>query len=62
MPTNNELSGSTIDGALASGLISAPAWAPWLSGLNEFLTTLTLSLGVILGLARLWLFLKSRKK
>ena len=42
------------DGLLASGLITAPAWGAWLSQLNHILTTLSLMIGVTLGLYRLW--------
>jgi hypothetical protein len=42
------------DVTLAGSLVSSPAWAPWLANFNELLTTMTLVIGVILGLFRLW--------
>ncbi len=42
------------DGVIASSLITAPAWGAWLSELNEVLTTLSLLIGLTLGLYRLW--------
>ncbi len=46
------------DAVLAGSLIAAPAWVPPLSSINEALTTLTLLLGVALGIARLWRFIR----
>ena len=45
---------------IAGGLMAAPAWVPPLSSVNEMLTTLTLVLGVALGVARLWLLVMRR--
>lgn len=42
------------DSVLASSLITAPAWGPWLSELNDILTTLSLLVGLAIGLHRLW--------
>ena len=42
------------DTLLASGLITAPAWGAWLSQLNTILTTVSLAIGVAIGLYRLW--------
>jgi hypothetical protein len=48
------------DAAVATALIAAPAWVPALSEINEVLTTVTLLLGVVLGVGRLWLFVRRR--
>lgn len=50
------------DALLAGGLVSAPAWAAWLGQLNQMLTTATLVLGLVFGLARLWLMLRDDRK
>ena len=42
------------DSVIASGLITAPAWSAWLSEINGFLTTVSLVIGVAIGLHRLW--------
>jgi hypothetical protein len=44
------------DTLLAGSLVSAPAWASWLTQLNALLTTATLFVGLVLGLIRLWRF------
>jgi hypothetical protein len=44
------------DALLAGSLVAAPAWAPWVTELNQLLTTATLVLGLIFGLVRLWRF------
>jgi hypothetical protein len=49
------------DGAIATGLVTSPAWAPWLGDLNQMLTTATLVIGLALGVGRLILFLRERK-
>lgn len=58
VPPNGEgpiQSWNTIeDGVIASSLITAPAWGAWLSELNAVLTTLSLFVGLTLGLYRLW--------
>lgn len=53
--------GSARDTVVAGFLVASPAWAPWLSGLNEVLTTITLLCGALLGIGRLWLFLRNRR-
>jgi len=58
----SEVSGRVQDSLLASGLITSPAWVPWLNELNEILTTVTLVLGLALGLCRLWQFMQQRKE
>lgn len=50
------------DGALAAGLVTAPAWAPWLGDLNQVLTTATLFVGLMLGIGRLVQFLREKRK
>ena len=58
VPSNGEgpvQSWKTIeDGVIASSLITAPAWGAWLSELNVVLTTLSLLIGLTLGIYRLW--------
>ncbi len=46
------------DVVLAGGLITSPLWASWLAQFNLVLTTVTLLLGLILGLTRVWEFFR----
>ncbi len=62
MPHKSQISQQAQDSVLAGGLISAPAWAPWLAEFNELLTTLSLALGLALAAARLWSFLRKRER
>lgn len=62
MPHRPELPHQAQDSLLAGGLISAPAWAPWLAEINELLTTVTLVLGIALAAGRLWFFLRDRRR
>lgn len=62
MPHRADLPQQAQDSLLAGGLISAPAWAPWLTRVNELLTTLSLVLGLALASARLWAFLRDRRR
>ncbi len=48
------------DFVVISSLISAPAWVPSLMQINGWLTTISLSVGIILGLLRLHSFFKER--
>lgn len=48
------------DSLVAGILVAAPAWAPWLADVNELLTTVTLLCGAVLGIGRLWLFVRRR--
>jgi hypothetical protein len=41
------------DALLTGCLVSAPAWAAWLTQLNQLLTTATLAVGLVFGLVRL---------
>lgn len=52
------LSSESRDIAIAAGLVTAPAWVPPLSSINEVLTTLTLLLGIALGAGRMWLLFR----
>ncbi len=45
---------TTQDNLLIGSLVTAPAWAPWLSTFNEILTSATLVLGVVIGVVKLW--------
>lgn len=47
-----------FDAPLVVGLVSSPAWAAPLQNINALLTTLTLTAGLILGLARTWVELR----
>lgn len=49
------------DTVLAGGLITAPAWGIWLMDVNQLLTTASLAVGLVLGCARLWQFVRSRR-
>ena len=49
------------DAALTGCLLSAPAWASWLTQLNQMLTTATLAVGLAFGLVRLWLFWREQR-
>jgi hypothetical protein len=62
MANKTDLAQQAQDTLLAGGLISAPAWAPWLTRVNELLTTLSLVLGLALASARLWAFLRDRRR
>ena len=50
------------DALLTGGLVSAPAWASWLTQLNALLTAATLFVGLVLGLVRLWLFWREHRR
>jgi len=51
------------DGVIASGLITAPAWGPWIGQLNHILTTLSLLIGLAIGIHRLWrIYINARTK
>lgn len=54
----DHISSEKIDTAVATVLLASPAWAFWLGDFNELLTSLTLLCGAVLGMGRLWLFLK----
>jgi hypothetical protein len=51
---------TVTDGVLATGMVTAPAWAPWLGDLNQVLATATLFVGLMLGIGRLVQFLRER--
>jgi hypothetical protein len=59
MPASNP-SHDISDALLASSLVAAPAWANWLSEVNQILTTLSLIVGLAFGFLRLWYFLRDR--
>ncbi len=50
------------DNALAIGLITSPAWASVLQNINVLLTTITLLLGIVWGVVRLWSYLSRDDK
>ncbi len=45
---------NVTDTALVGGMVTSPIWADFLGNFNAFLTSLTLTAGLILGLIRLW--------
>lgn len=47
------------DVTLAGGLLSSPVWASWLAEFNQALTTITLMIGILIGLVRLWMVLRA---
>lgn len=49
------------DAAIAGGLLSSPAWSPSLAAINDMLLSLSLLLGVVIALVRLWLIFKDRQ-
>lgn len=53
---------TVTDGVITAGLVTSPAWASWLGDLNQVLTTLTLVVGLVLGVARLIVFLRERRR
>jgi hypothetical protein len=62
MPHRTEGLTPLQDSVLAGSLVTAPAWAAWLSELNQMLTTMTLVVGLVLGGARLWFLVADRRK
>lgn len=60
--SHHNTSQNISDTVLAGGLVSAPAWAPWLTQLNQLLTTATLIIGLAFGFIRLWVFLRDRRE
>lgn len=53
---------SLSDAILAGGLVSAPAWAASLGEVNIYLTTLSLIVGLLIGVVRLWRLCRDRQK
>ena len=49
------------DATLAGSLISSPLWAPWLADVNAVLSVLTVLVGLILGVYRLWCAYQDRQ-
>jgi hypothetical protein len=49
------------DAILAGGLVTAPAWAEALSNVNMLLTMLSLAVGLLIGLIRLWHLCRDRR-
>jgi hypothetical protein len=47
---------------IATTLIASPAWVPWIDSLNTLLTTLTLLVGLALGVGRCVAFLRKKTK
>jgi hypothetical protein len=50
------------DVTLAGGLLSSPVWASWLAEINEMLTAITLVIGILIGLVRLWVAWKEERR
>ncbi len=61
MPFGNQPTGTMQDSVIASSLIAAPAWGAWLNELNGLLTTLSLLVGLFIGLHRLWVVFSAPK-
>ncbi len=59
--THHHSSHEIADAILAGGLILAPTWSPPLAAINELLLTLSLLLGVVLALVRLWFLFRDRR-
>ena len=57
----NNGSQNISDAVLTGCLIAAPAWAGSLDQLNKLLTSVTLIVGLVLGLTRLWLLWRDRR-
>jgi hypothetical protein len=49
------------DSVVIAGTVTSPAWASWLGDVNQVLTTLTLAVGLVLGVVRLVAFLRERR-
>ena len=49
------------DTFIATGLIAAPAWGPWLSELNGILTTASLLVGLAIGIHRIREIIQKKK-
>lgn len=52
---------AAVDSVVIAGTVSSPAWASWLGDVNQVLTTLTLVVGLALGVVRLVAFLRERR-
>jgi hypothetical protein len=50
------------DAAIASGLATAPTWAPGLQEANLWLTTVSLAIGITLGVCRPVSFVMDRRR
>lgn len=61
MSPENDPAPGLPDTLIAGSLVGAPAWGPLLAQVNQFLTTATLVVGLILGCVRLWLFMYGRR-
>jgi hypothetical protein len=55
---HNNSSQNVSDALLTGSLVAAPAWAGWVDQFNQLLTTLSLIVGLIFGIARLWNWLR----
>lgn len=62
MPHRHESMSTIQDTIIAGSLVAAPAWASWVSELNEMLTTMTLVVGLVIGGARLWFLVADRRR
>lgn len=54
-------SNDIADAVLAGSLLLAPAWSPPLAAINELLLTISLILGVVIALVRLWFMVRDRQ-
>jgi hypothetical protein len=54
MSLTEDPSQGVSDAILAGGLVTAPAWAGALSNVNALLTMMSLLVGLLIGVIRLW--------
>jgi hypothetical protein len=54
MSLTEDPSQGVSDTILAGGLVTAPAWAGALSNVNALLTMMSLLVGLLIGVIRLW--------
>ena len=59
--THNNDSQNISDAILSGSLIATPALVGLIDQLNQLLTSLTLIVGLVLGLARLWALWRDRR-
>jgi hypothetical protein len=59
-PISRTSIGASQDSILAGGLLTAATWGPWLAEFNQVLSALSLIIGIMLGLARLWLLMRKK--
>lgn len=53
---------AVTDGAIITAAVTSPGWAAWLGDVNAVLTTLTLIVGLVFGVVRLFAFVQDRNR